>query len=248
VGHDARHDRKTGSVGRRGSAPRRPARACWAHHPRRRPAYARRTVYVCCASSCDRLPGHRRQGDRSRLGRRPSRRYGPAISRSALSRCPPSAASSSIATAPSSPSPSPPRPSTPLPTCSTTPRPLPGGIAAALKLKWGRVYRRDRRSRSGFTYVDRRRIPALADKATALGLPGVASYVEEKRVYPLEHGGRPGGGLRRHRRPRPGRRGVRIRQGTGRYTRAPGGRAGSGRPGAACHAVRCRPNRDRTCA
>ncbi len=58
-------------------------------------------------------------------------------------------------------------------------------LAAALKLKWRKVYRAIDDPKSGFAYVDRQADPTLADKATALGLPGVASYVEEKRVYPM---------------------------------------------------------------
>lgn len=58
-------------------------------------------------------------------------------------------------------------------------------LAAALKLKWRQVYRVIDDPKSGFAYVDRQADPTLADKATALGLPGVASYVEEKRVYPM---------------------------------------------------------------
>ena len=58
-------------------------------------------------------------------------------------------------------------------------------LAAALKLKWRRVYRAIDDPKSGFAYVDRQADPTLADKATALGLPGVASYAEEKRVYPM---------------------------------------------------------------
>ena len=58
-------------------------------------------------------------------------------------------------------------------------------LAAALKLNWRRVYRAIDDPKSGFAYVDRQADPTLADKATALGLPGVASYAEEKRVYPM---------------------------------------------------------------
>ena len=58
-------------------------------------------------------------------------------------------------------------------------------LAAALKLKWGRVYRAIDDPKSGFAYVDRQADPTLADRAIALGLPGVADYVEEKRVYPM---------------------------------------------------------------
>jgi cell division protein FtsI (penicillin-binding protein 3)/stage V sporulation protein D (sporulation-specific penicillin-binding protein) len=58
-------------------------------------------------------------------------------------------------------------------------------LAAALKLKWRRVNRAIDDPQSGFAYVARQADPILADKATALGLPGVASYVEEKRVYPM---------------------------------------------------------------
>jgi cell division protein FtsI (penicillin-binding protein 3) len=58
-------------------------------------------------------------------------------------------------------------------------------LAAALKLKWRRVYRAIDDPKSGFAYVARQADPILADKATALGLAGVASYVEEKRVYPM---------------------------------------------------------------
>jgi cell division protein FtsI/penicillin-binding protein 2 len=59
-------------------------------------------------------------------------------------------------------------------------------LAAALKLKWRPLYRAIDDPKSGFAYVDRQADLALADKATALGLPGVGSYVEEKRVYPLD--------------------------------------------------------------
>jgi len=59
-------------------------------------------------------------------------------------------------------------------------------LATALKLKWRRVYRAIDDPKSGFAYVERQAAPALADKATALDLPGVGSYVEEKRVYPLD--------------------------------------------------------------
>ena len=58
-------------------------------------------------------------------------------------------------------------------------------LAQALKLKWRRVYRAIDDPKSGFAYVARQADPTLADKATALGLPGVASYVEERRVYPM---------------------------------------------------------------
>ena len=58
-------------------------------------------------------------------------------------------------------------------------------LAAALKIKWRGVYRAIYDHKSGFAYVARQADPNLADKATALGLPGVASYAEEKRVYPL---------------------------------------------------------------
>jgi cell division protein FtsI (penicillin-binding protein 3)/stage V sporulation protein D (sporulation-specific penicillin-binding protein) len=59
-------------------------------------------------------------------------------------------------------------------------------LAAALKLKWRSVFRAIDNPKSGFAYVARQADPTLADKATALGLPGVAGYVEEKRVYPLK--------------------------------------------------------------
>ena len=59
-------------------------------------------------------------------------------------------------------------------------------LAFVLKLKYRDVYRRIEDHSSGFAYVARQADPTLADKATALGLPGVASYTEEKRVYPLK--------------------------------------------------------------
>ena len=58
-------------------------------------------------------------------------------------------------------------------------------LAAALRLRWRRVYRAIGDPKSGFAYVDRQADPVLADKAMALGLPGVGSYSEEKRFYPL---------------------------------------------------------------
>jgi cell division protein FtsI/penicillin-binding protein 2 len=59
-------------------------------------------------------------------------------------------------------------------------------LAAALKIKWRPLYRAIDDPKSGFAYVERQADPTLADRATALGLPGVGSYVEEKRVYPLD--------------------------------------------------------------
>jgi cell division protein FtsI (penicillin-binding protein 3)/stage V sporulation protein D (sporulation-specific penicillin-binding protein) len=59
-------------------------------------------------------------------------------------------------------------------------------LAAALKIRWRPLYKALDDRRSGFAYVERQASPALADKALALGLPGVGSYVEEKRVYPLD--------------------------------------------------------------
>ena len=61
-------------------------------------------------------------------------------------------------------------------------------LAVALKLKWRRVYRAID-NRKGFTYIARQTDPLLADQATALGLPGVGSYSEEKRFYPLKAAG-----------------------------------------------------------
>ena len=58
-------------------------------------------------------------------------------------------------------------------------------LGAALKMKWRRVYREIKDPKSGFAYVARQTDPVLADRATALGLPGVASYSEEKRTYPM---------------------------------------------------------------
>ena len=58
-------------------------------------------------------------------------------------------------------------------------------LAAVLHIKWRGVYRAIYDRKSGFAYVDRQASPVLADKAVALGLPGVADYAEEKRVYPL---------------------------------------------------------------
>ncbi|HMK93451.1 MAG TPA: penicillin-binding protein 2, partial [Thermoleophilia bacterium] len=59
-------------------------------------------------------------------------------------------------------------------------------LASALKLKWRTVYRAIDDPKSGFAYVARQADPVLADRATALGLPGVASYAEEKRSYPMK--------------------------------------------------------------
>jgi len=59
-------------------------------------------------------------------------------------------------------------------------------LARALKLKWHKVYREIDDPKSGFAYVARQTDPVLADRATALGLPGVASYAEEKRSYPMK--------------------------------------------------------------
>ena len=62
-------------------------------------------------------------------------------------------------------------------------------LAAALKLKWRPIYRAIDEPKSGFAYVARQADPLLADKATALGIPGVGSYTEEKRYYPLKTAG-----------------------------------------------------------
>ena len=59
-------------------------------------------------------------------------------------------------------------------------------LAFVLKLKYRDVYRAIKDHKSGFAYVARQADPVLADKATALDIPGVASYTEEKRVYPLK--------------------------------------------------------------
>jgi cell division protein FtsI/penicillin-binding protein 2 len=59
-------------------------------------------------------------------------------------------------------------------------------LAFVLKLKYRDVYQEIKDRKSGFAYVARQANPTLADKATALDLPGVGSYVEEKRVYPLD--------------------------------------------------------------
>ncbi len=54
-------------------------------------------------------------------------------------------------------------------------------LAATLHIKWRGVYRASDH-KSGFAYVARQASPVLADKAVALGLPGVADYSEEKRA------------------------------------------------------------------
>ncbi len=59
-------------------------------------------------------------------------------------------------------------------------------LAAALKLKVGPVRKAlTADPDAGFVYVTRKAEPALAEKAVALGIPGVGSYPEELRFYPL---------------------------------------------------------------
>jgi len=57
-------------------------------------------------------------------------------------------------------------------------------LARALHLKKRQVLG-ELRGHSGFAYVARKVDPKLADKAMSLKLPGVGSYPEEKRVYPM---------------------------------------------------------------
>ena len=79
---------------------------------------------------------------------------------------------------------------TPRPTCWTIPRPLLTTLCDALQIN----RRRDRRDveealsdgESGFAYVARKVDPELARAALKLDLPGVGSYAEEKRTYPLK--------------------------------------------------------------
>jgi cell division protein FtsI/penicillin-binding protein 2 len=59
-------------------------------------------------------------------------------------------------------------------------------LAKALKLKWRPIYRAVDDRASGFAFVKRQADPTFADRATALGLPGVSSYPEEKRLYPMK--------------------------------------------------------------
>ena len=118
-------------------------------------------------------------------------------------------------------------------------------LAATLHIKWRGVYRAIYDHKSGFAYVARQASPVLADKAVALGLPGVADYAEEKRVYPLGtaaaqvvgYAGTDGHGLA----------GIEYRYdaAAGRHGRPPGRRAGPGRPGAAGHAVGAAQGRSR---
>jgi cell division protein FtsI (penicillin-binding protein 3)/stage V sporulation protein D (sporulation-specific penicillin-binding protein) len=184
VGHDARHDRKTGSVGRRGSAPRRPARRAGrtTRDAVRRTLDGRvrllRIVFVIAflaiggkAIALASADGHLAAMARDQQVRTialPSQR-GVIVDRDGTQLAVAVAAKTVYAT----------------PYMLDNAKAAARRLAAALKLKWGRVYRAIDDPRSGFTYVDRQADPALADKATALGLPGVASYVEEKRVYPL---------------------------------------------------------------
>ena len=62
-------------------------------------------------------------------------------------------------------------------------------LAHALRLKGPATWALQKtlaRHSSGFAYVARKVSPALATKALALELPGVGSFPEEKRVYPMD--------------------------------------------------------------
>ena len=250
-GASADRARATGegrAAGGRDGGPRRPARRAGAA-PRAACAARSTGACGCCAWSSDRLPGHRRQGRRPRLVDShlaaiardqqvrtvvlPAHR-GAILDRNGSSWPSASAAKTVFAT----------------PYMLERPaRRPPSELARRSKLKWRRVVpRASTNHKSGFAYVARQADPTLATGATALGLPGVGQLRRGVAHLPDERRGGPGRGLRRHRRPRPGRHGVSST--TSSSPARPGARwSCATRPGRRCASCsRCSRPRARTCA
>ena len=176
------------STGRRRPAGRRAAASSGARGARATASTAASdsSASSSSSSSCSSAAGPWRSPRRRSTSRR-----SPRSSRPPRSCCPRTAARSSTGTATSSPSASRSRPCTRTRTCCRTPRRGRRALRRAADQPPPRASRRgggavEGKRESGFAYVARKVDPELAKAALALDLPGVGSYTEEERTYPLK--------------------------------------------------------------